>query len=351
VPALSVVMPVLNGERYVDEAVASILAQTFRDFEFVILDDGSTDRTRDRLRAWAAADPRIRLIEADRSLGPAGSSNAVVAAARCPLVARMDADDRARPERLAEQLRQFRHDPDLVLLGTLAVTIDGSGRRVRAVDEARLVRISPFAPFGHSSIMFRKDGFDRTGGYRSAADKWEDVDLYLRLAELGSVAVLRAPLVEVRQWESSSRVSHGAVALEEGMDLMHRCLAEYRAGRSFDALLEDRCRPRKLQPQSFVAANSRLVWSGRSPQLTGRFLRSAALGPDLVSLATLLWVAWADVSPRSLRLGLKGLLAIRNRIARRRIGARTMVPWRPQHARDAGADRTFKPVEGGGREG
>src|SRR3954447_9691746 len=92
-PGVSVVMPVRNALPYLDAAVESILGQTFRDFEFVILDDASTDGSTERLRHWASRDARIRLLEESRNLGPVLSSERVARAARAPVVARMDADD------------------------------------------------------------------------------------------------------------------------------------------------------------------------------------------------------------------------------------------------------------------
>src|SRR5215217_6515900 len=92
-PRVSVVMPVYNPLPYLDAAVESILGQSFEDFEFVILDDASTDGSTERLREWASKDSRIRLIEESSNLGPAVSSDRVARAARAPIVARMDADD------------------------------------------------------------------------------------------------------------------------------------------------------------------------------------------------------------------------------------------------------------------
>src|SRR4029079_16158405 len=102
-PPLSVVMPVHNAMPYLDIAIESILGQTFQEFEFVILDDASTDGSTQRLREWARRDPRIRLIEEKHNLGPALSSQRVAVAARAPVVARMDADDISYPHRLGRQ--------------------------------------------------------------------------------------------------------------------------------------------------------------------------------------------------------------------------------------------------------
>ena len=109
-PKVSVVMPVHNAMPYLDVAVESILGQTFADFEFVILDDASTDGSTARLREWADRDPRIRLLEEKRNLGPALSSQRVAEAARAPIVARMDADDVSYPRRLEEQLEVLRSE-------------------------------------------------------------------------------------------------------------------------------------------------------------------------------------------------------------------------------------------------
>src|SRR5918998_4033201 len=174
-PALSVVMPVRDARRFLDESVRSILGQTFGDFEFVILDDASSDGSAEVLREWARRDARIRLVESKRRLGLSGSSNAVVREARAPLVARMDADDVAHPERLARQLEVMRADPEVVLVGSLCEGIDASGRRVRPRDRWRLVRASLYPPFPHASVMFRRAAFEEVGGYREDCAGWEDM--------------------------------------------------------------------------------------------------------------------------------------------------------------------------------
>src|SRR5437764_6248747 len=97
-PILSVVMPVHNALPHLDEAVQSILGQTYTKFEFVIYDDGSTDGSTERLRYWAEQDGRIRLTVGKRNLGPVGSSNFVVGKASGDLIARMDADDISHPD-------------------------------------------------------------------------------------------------------------------------------------------------------------------------------------------------------------------------------------------------------------
>jgi glycosyltransferase involved in cell wall biosynthesis len=185
-PSVSVVMPVHNALPFLDESVASILNQTLADFEFVILDDASTDGSADALRRWAQKDGRIRLFRSGRNLGLAGSSNFVVRHARAPFVARMDADDVSHPERLRRQWEVLRGRPDVALVGTLFEGIDAGGRRVRPRDRWRLARRSVFPPFPHGSVMFRREVFDEVGGYREACAGWEDHDLFLRIIRAGA---------------------------------------------------------------------------------------------------------------------------------------------------------------------
>src|SRR5688572_31181643 len=112
-PLISVVMPVHNALPFLGESIRSILEQTLNDFEFVIFDDASTDGSVEVLREWATRDKRIHLHEGKRRLGLSGSSNAVVSKARARIVARMDADDIAHPDRLRRQWDISNSRPDV----------------------------------------------------------------------------------------------------------------------------------------------------------------------------------------------------------------------------------------------
>jgi glycosyltransferase involved in cell wall biosynthesis len=328
-------MPVHNALPYLDAAVESIVAQTFADFEFVILDDGSTDGSSEVLRAWARREPRIRLVESGTRLGPAGSSNRVVAEAKAPIVARMDADDVAQPDRLERQLALLDEQPDAVLIGTLWDVIDERGRKVREADRSRLLRVSPFAPFSHPTIMFRKKAFDTIGGYRAEADRWEDVDLYLRFAEAGRILVLAEPLVSVRHSSVSTRLRDGRDAFEKAMNLMYCCVAEYVRGHDYTPILGAEAGPTeggKLMAPSFITAGSPLVWAGKRPRAFGRMATRGLLRWNKGSAVALVWAAWADLSPKSLRLFLQGFLRVRNRAARSRLAGRPWVEWKPPRA-------------------
>ena len=318
-PPLSVVMPVFNALPYLDRAVASILAQSFADFEFVILDDSSTDGSRHALRGWAMRDRRIRLVESEQRLGPVGSSARAVAEARAPVVARMDADDESHPHRLRRQLSLLCSHPGTGLVASLHETIDPRDRIVRGADKARLLRPSHFAPFVHGSIMVRRAALEAAGGYRSGCDYWEDIDLFLRMAREAPALVLVDPLYRHRLARTSTRRTGGQREIAHAYRRLFESLgpAAPAGGR------------RAIPPQAFPLLGSPLVWSGERPGLLGLLLREAALGADAASASALAWTAWAELSPRSLRAALRVALAWRNRSAAAALAGREWVEWAP----------------------
>lgn len=202
VPAVSVVMPVRNGANYLNLAVLSVLAQTFADFEFIIIDDGSSDQTPALLSSLAESDARIRLMRTSGE-GIVVALNEGIRAARGAVIARMDADDIAMPERFAIQVEALRAMPQLVALGSGAITIDGQGRETgrmtvttdASTAMAELMRCNSFL---HPTMMFGRDAAIRAGLYRPACIYAEDYDLWLRLSERGEMANLGQPLIRFR---------------------------------------------------------------------------------------------------------------------------------------------------------
>jgi GT2 family glycosyltransferase len=344
-PRLSVVMPARNVRRHVDQAVESILAQTFGDFEFVIRDDGSGDGTAERLRYWAARDSRIRLFEGAR-LGPAGSSDWLVRQSRAPLVARMDADDVARADRLERQLDLLESDPAMVLVGSLSETIDDRGRRVRDPDYWRAARRSCFAPFPHTSVMFRRRAFDVVGGYRQGCDYWEDLDLYLRLAEQGALAVIAEPLVSYRVSSGSCRrLAADRERVEAAVDRMYTALERYSAGLRYDPLtLSAPPRGGRVRPMALVSLHAMRLWAGERPRLLRRLLDRGALRADAETLLTLCWAGLGAGSPAALRLVLKTLSALRTRLAGARVRRGAVYRWQPQRRLPAAPEFTARAV-------
>jgi glycosyltransferase involved in cell wall biosynthesis len=201
-PTVTVLMPVFNGARHLAETLESLQRQTFSDFEILVVDDGSTDDSMQIVRN--VGDPRIRVISNDRNLGLVASLNRGSAEARGVFVARQDADDPARHDRIARQVQFMQGNPSIPLLGSDALLIDDSGRwvgRWRSGGSADLVRwdCGFRTPFSHSSAMFRRDIIvNRFGGYRDCR-ACEDLELWGRVASELPVVTLRQNLISYRQ--------------------------------------------------------------------------------------------------------------------------------------------------------
>lgn len=334
---VSVVMPVHNALPHLDQAVASILDQTHRNFEFILYDDASTDGSAERLAKLAGTDDRIRIFSGPRNLGPVGSSAKVVSLSSAPLVARMDADDLCHPERLARQIRLLRSNPEAGLVGTLFNIVDAVGRRLRGPDYWRLGRQSAIAPFAaHGSIMFRRALFDRVGGYRPECEYWEDQDLLGRMAAISEIWVIPEPLYSVRQWTRAASPASDENRTENAVDLMYRCMARRERNLPYDdLLLESRSKaPARVDPRVVVAAGSKQLWSGERPKLFGRLLRRGRLRLDRHTVTALAWTSWAALSPSTLRAALGALLRTKNARARLRRKERTPLRWSPARLPD-----------------
>ncbi|MFT4027929.1 MAG: glycosyltransferase [Novosphingobium sp.] len=206
-PTLSVAMSVYNGARFLDQAIESVRAQTFTDFELLILDDGSRDATPQILNRHAAADSRIvPIIRENRGL--IASLNELFAVARAPLVARMDADDICWPERFARQIAFLEANPDYGVVGSAAADIDESGAAIPALDncqpplthESVMAMIERCSPVCHPAVMVRRDIVLAVGGYHPAFRHCEDYDLWLRLANRTRIGNLPDTLLSYRRY-------------------------------------------------------------------------------------------------------------------------------------------------------
>lgn len=203
---ISVLMSVHNSLPYIDEAIGSVLCQSCDDFEFIIVDDGSTDDTLAALNAYAEKDPRIKVVQKGHS-GLTDSLNEGLALARGDFIARMDADDIAHRERLGLQLSYMKNHDEVVLLGGGCVEIDEEGNEVKrhlyANDHRDLVgriesgRSESFFP--HSTAFFRREHVLGLGGYNLRFVRSQDLDLWLRIAERSRVACLDRAVIKLRR--------------------------------------------------------------------------------------------------------------------------------------------------------
>ena len=203
-PTVSVLLPVHNGERYLRAAVDSVLDQTFADFELLAIDDGSTDATAEVLRQYAAGDARVRVVSRPNR-GLVHTLNEGIDLARGRYIARMDADDLCRPDRLEVQVAYLDAHPDCVLVGSRVLVVDPDGLPIRtmateqtheAIDHAHL---NCGWPVVHPAVTMRTDAVRRVGCYRDQYNTLEDTDLFLRLAEVGRLANVPEVLLDYRQ--------------------------------------------------------------------------------------------------------------------------------------------------------
>jgi glycosyltransferase involved in cell wall biosynthesis len=201
-PLLSAIITVFNGEEYLAEAIQSLLSQTFKDFELIIVNDGSTDGTAKIIQRYAAGDSRIRFIDLSR-VGRVGALNIGCRQAQGEYIAIMDADDISLPHRFEYQIDFLRKNVGVALLGTGVQKVDKDGRSFATVifplncEEIR-ERLKSQGCFAHSTVVMAKDAVLAVGGYRKAFPPAEDYDLWLRLAENYEVANLPQALVMYR---------------------------------------------------------------------------------------------------------------------------------------------------------
>jgi len=322
---LSVVMPVRNAAPFLDASIASILGQTMADFEFVVLDDASTDGSRDLLRAWARRDTRIRLIESDTPLGLAGSANRVVHEARGSICARMDSDDVSDPSRLARQWAVLEAHPEASAVGTLWRGIDPQGRFVRPSDRWRLLRHGTFAPFPHGSLMFRRDWGLAAGGYRETCTTWEDYDFFLRMARLGPIYVIAKPLYAYRFHPTTTTANRPLAAVER----MYRCVDRVRGGEDYAAILERPLPTTTTDPRAVRSIAAPRIWAGERPRIPAAWWLRGSWHPIPAALHALVLGTWGEVSPKSLRWILRALVTSRDLVASLRVSNGDVLRWTP----------------------
>ncbi len=183
---VTVLMSVYNGEKYLREAVDSILNQTFKDFEFIIINDGSTDKTLKILNSYN--DPRMKIINNKKNIGLTRSLNKGLSIAKGEYIARQDSDDISMPERLEKQVDFLERNKTVGLIGTYSYIINGKGRILYKSKSSRSEDISKNLirgnVFAHGSVMFRKFLLEKVGAYREEFKTSQDYDLWLRLIEI-----------------------------------------------------------------------------------------------------------------------------------------------------------------------
>ena len=229
-PLVSVIMPVFNGEKYLAEAIESILTQTYTQFELLIVDDASEDGSAEIIRSYEKRDDRIRYIRHERNLGHSSARNTGIAASRGKCIAAIDCDDICLPRRLQKQVDFLQLHPEIGVVGTCMTSV---GDDLHAIKHNDVPQPHAFIVFdllvGHlglagASIMARREVLNAVDGYEPSRRALDDTDLFVRLAENVRFANLPERLYLYRRHEKQSSTINRQRNLEERRALRERWL-------------------------------------------------------------------------------------------------------------------------------
>ncbi len=213
---ISVIMAAYNSSKYIGFAIESVLNQTFREFELLIVDDHSTDNTLEVAKQYAEQDHRIQVLQTEKNSGASSARNVAIRAAKYPWLAIMDSDDIAQPERFEKQMNAAQGKPHVVAWGTYARHISSKGKVLSFVQQGATTEDEFYKswteghiPFViHPSTLINKEIFEKAGGYIESLENYsltpaEDFELIARLANFGPILVIPEPLLLYRVHSSS----------------------------------------------------------------------------------------------------------------------------------------------------
>jgi glycosyltransferase involved in cell wall biosynthesis len=240
-PTVSVVVPVYNGEKYVRQALDSIINQTFQDFELIAVNDGSTDSTCSILKEYAQKDCRIRVLENQSNIGCAGSVNKGLKTAAGRYIAFHDHDDISEPDRFDIEVKRLDSDPELGLVGTGYVVINGHGIEMKRRDilstyEEIKEKMLKGSAFCNGSVMFKRDVLDTVGFYREQLKCAGDFDFLARVSEKYKVVNIDKYLYRLRRGIPSISSMNHLRQLEEHLLILE--FAKERKAKGSDSLDE-----------------------------------------------------------------------------------------------------------------
>jgi len=203
-PKITVLMSVYNGEEYLKKAIESILNQTFVDFEFLIIDDGSTDETAKILKGYKNKDKRIKIVTNKKNIGLTKSLNKGLKLARGKYIARMDADDISNFQRLEKQKKYLDQHPKVLAVGSNTKVINENDKTISAnrwqqSPESIYYTLTFYTCLFHSSLMLRKNSLIKSGGYNVKFPVSQDTELLYRLSRKGKIAFLEEILIKWRK--------------------------------------------------------------------------------------------------------------------------------------------------------
>lgn len=317
---VAVVMPQYNAMPFLDAAIQSILGQTKTDFELCIYDDHSTDGSYECAKSWSMQDSRIRLERGKQRLGPVGSSNAAMAMTEADIVARMDADDVAHPDRLAQQYAVLCAYPDAALVGSTFRLINRSGKLVSTATADRCL-MTDF-PLCHPSIMVRRAAFVAAGGYQARTDYFEDADLYARIAMHGRCLVLRQPLIDYRVAGQHARLLDDRTTVFAQLDHLAK-------------LTSSSQQVSQRRSANAVKSIAQLhAYNLERPNLIGYMLRKGSFEDIGSAITALAFITLTQISPTITFSLIRAAWQRRERKASSALGDQTLFQWEPptEHA-------------------
>lgn len=262
-PFLSVLMTVFNAEKYLEASLKSILHQTFSDWEFLIVDDASTDQSVKIVEAYAKNNSRIRLIKNEKNKGQTACLNQGLREASGYLVARQDADDLSHRLRFEKQVKRFQEESKLILLGTNGFIINEKNQRIGMLDLPLTYRVISWSapllnPLLHTAVMFQKNVIQDLGGYNEVFRIAQDYDLWVRVLQHHQVENLSERLVSYRHLETSLSKTGRSRAFEEADSISQQSeLASF--GRPLQ--LDERALIASFREGKITTSQRQLFWS------------------------------------------------------------------------------------------
>ncbi len=202
-------MPAYNTEKYIGEAIESILNQTFKDFEFIIVDDGSSDKTWEIIQEYARKDDRIVALRNKKNSKICITLNNGIVIAKGKYIARMDADDWSYPDRLEKQYKFMEENPEVAISGGTMEVCDEkmnvlNKRTYNLSDEEIRKKLFRYSPFSHPLVIIRKNILDKTGFYNPELVYAEDYDLYFRIGMFSKFGNLKDTILRYRMMKNNS---------------------------------------------------------------------------------------------------------------------------------------------------
>ena len=310
-PKVSVLMPVYNGEKYLRQSIDSILGQTFTDFEFLIINDGSTDASVALIESYN--DPRIRLMHNETNLKLIRTLNEGIKLARGQYIARMDCDDISAPDRLSKQVAFMEAYPEIGVLGTNICVMDSDGKpnfKVSFPEKHHVLcwNLSFYCPVCHPSVLVRKGALVTAGGYDQEMLHVEDYELWYRLSKKTKLANMPDVLLYLRKHQSSVCSANALLHSENALKVNQLIISDV-LGEDADAYLIQCIRNRKFRSWTDQFDSVQLI-----EKLRKRFIDNNELSPEEIELVNIdaaerisLIAVLRIFDPRSLRLIVRAL--------------------------------------------